>query len=328
MEDMTTRIAERAAGPESRGGHHQAAPATAQQHRRAELAAFLRSRRERLTPEQAGLAPGHRRRTPGLRREEVAQLSGVGVTWYTWLEQGRPINASSQVLGAVARTLMLDKDETEHLFRLADIPDAAATVGMTVACDQVTPQVQQILDSLVPLPASVLNDRFDLLAWNSAYAAVWPRMVTADPPERNTLWQCFTAPDCCHPYVNRHEQVSTLVAQLRGAYGKHVGEPAWTGFVRRLQAVSPDFARLWDEQEVASQATYLKIFRHPAHERLALTTTSLAVLSVPGTRVVVYTPADEITTNAISELLSGEGTDRNFPCWEAHQRRHADLAAN
>src|SRR5881227_3904269 len=88
-------------------------------HRRAELAAFLRSRRERITPEQAGLPPGSRRRTPGLRREEVAQLSGVGVTWYTWLEQGRDIKVSDQVLGAIARTLMLDRDERSHLFTLA-----------------------------------------------------------------------------------------------------------------------------------------------------------------------------------------------------------------
>ena len=92
--------------------------------RRAELAAFLRSRRERITPEDVGLAPGIRRRTAGLRREEVAMLAGVGVTWYTWLEQGRPINASTQVLDAVARTLKLDQPEREHLYRLADVPEA------------------------------------------------------------------------------------------------------------------------------------------------------------------------------------------------------------
>jgi transcriptional regulator with XRE-family HTH domain len=295
-------------------------------HRRAELAAFLRSRRERITPEQAGLPPGSRRRTPGLRREEVAQLSGVGVTWYTWLEQGRPINASPQVLTAVARTLMLDQAEREHLFRLADIPDAAAAAS-SATCDQVPPDVQHILDALVPLPASVLNERFDLLAWNNAYAVLWPGMVSAAPAERNTLWQCFTLPGCCHPYVNRNEQLSTLVAQLRGAYGRHLGEPAWTGFVRRLRAVSPAFSKLWDEQEVASQVTYLKVFRHPSHPRLLLTTTSLAVLSVPGTRVVVYHPVDQVTRDAIGGLLRGDGTGRHFPCWESHQRRRAELAA-
>ncbi len=296
-------------------------------HRRAELAAFLRSRRERISPEQAGLAPGLRRRTPGLRREEVAQLAGVGVTWYTWLEQGRPINASTQVLGAVARTLRLDQAEREHLFRLADVPDAATVAaGGRHACEQVPAEVQGILDALLPLPASVLNERFDLLAWNAAYAALWPTVVAADPAERNVLWLTFLHPACCHPYVNRNEQLSRLVAQLRGAYGRHVGEPAWTSFVRRLQARSPHFAQLWAEHDVASQATYLKIFRHPAHERLAMTTTSLAVLTVPGTRVVVYTPADDVTREAVAGLMRGEGTGAHYPCWESHQRSREELA--
>jgi transcriptional regulator with XRE-family HTH domain len=289
--------------------------------RRAELSAFLRSRRERVTPEQAGLPPGLRRRTPGLRREEVAQLAGVGVTWYTWLEQGRPINASVQVLAAVARTLRLDQAEQEHLYRLADVRDAAAaTGGPGATCEQVTPDVQGILDGLVPLVACVLNERFDLLAWNAAYAALWPGMVAAPPGERNTLWQCFTHPRCCHPFVNRDEHLSMMVAQFRGAYGRHVGEPAWTGFVRRLQAMSPYFTRLWAEHEVANPATYLKVFRHPAYEHLVLNTTSLAVLAAPCTRIVVYTPADETCRVAIDRLLAGDGTDARYPCWPAHQR--------
>jgi transcriptional regulator with XRE-family HTH domain len=301
-----------------------AAAATAA--RRTELAAFLRARRERITPEQAGLPPGSRRRTPGLRREEVAQLAGVGVTWYTWLEQGRQINASPQVLGAVARTLLLDQAEREHLFRLADLPDASAAGAATSGCEQVLPEVQEILQAVAPMPASVINERFDLLAWNAPYAVLWPGVTGAAPGERNILWQCFTYPDCCHPYVNRHEQLAMLVAQLRGAYGRHLGEPAWTGFVRRLAAVSPAFARLWDEHEVASPATYLKVFRHPAYPKLALTTTSLAVQAVPGTRMVVYRPADELTRDAIARLLAGDGTGARYPCWQAHQQHKASLA--
>jgi transcriptional regulator with XRE-family HTH domain len=297
--------------------------------RRAELASFLRTRRERITPEQAGLPPGSRRRTPGLRREEVAQLSGVGVTWYTWLEQGRSINASPQVLGAVARTLLLDQAEREHLFRLADLPDAAtAAAAGTTGCEQVPPEVTEILDAITPMPACVLNERFDLLAWNDAYQVLWPGVTGAPPAERNLLWQCFTYPDCCHPYVNRGEQLAKLVAQLRGAYARHLGEPAWTGFVRRLSAVSPQFARLWEEHDVASQTSYLKVFRHPAHPQLLLTTTSLGVQAVPGTRMVVYKPADEVTKNAIASLLAGVGTSARWPCWQAHQRRAADLAVS
>jgi transcriptional regulator with XRE-family HTH domain len=285
--------------------------------RRAELAAFLRSRRERISPEDAGLLPGLRRRTAGLRREEVAQLSGVGVTWYTWLEQGRPINASAQVLDAVARTLRLDPQEREHLYRLADpasVPPASPTDAL------LAPEIQQILDGLSTLPASVVNERFDLLAWNAAYAALFPGVVGAPAEHRNTLWLCFTCPPCCHPFVNGADQLGRMVAQLRAAYGRHVGEPAWTGFVRRLQAASPDFARLWAEHEVANPATYLKLFRHPVYDRLTMTTNSLAVMAVPGARMVVYTPADEATRRAVACLTAGEGEGARFPCWPMHAR--------
>src|SRR5262252_7928983 len=128
--------------------------------RREELASFLRSRRERVHPQDVGLAPGARRRTPGLRREELAQLAGVGVTWYTWLEQGRPINASVQVLDAIATTLRLDAVERAHLFRLADLP-GAATAADCPDCP-LPPEVQQVLDA-IKFPACVLTERFDVI---------------------------------------------------------------------------------------------------------------------------------------------------------------------
>ena len=296
--------------------------------RRSELAAFLRSRRERVTPEQAGLPPGLRRRTPGLRREEVAQLAGVGETWYTWREQGRPINASVQVLTAIARALMLDAAGREHLYRLAGVPGAADGAGDgTAGCDQVSAELQGILDATVPLPACILNERFDLLAWNGAYAAMWPGVVGARPGERNVLWLNFTYPECCHPYVNRDEQLPMLVAQLRAHYARHIGEPAWTAFVRRLQAASPWFARLWDQHEVASSVTYLKVFRHPAYPQLAMTTTSFGVLAAPGTRMVVYTPADEATRQALHRLVAGDGSDARYPCWQLHRQSLGQPAA-
>src|SRR5262249_17273004 len=218
--------------------------------------------------------------------------------------------ASTQVLSAVARTLLLDPAEQEHLFRLADIPDAASAAGAGGAgCEQVPAEGKQIPDSPGPPPPRALHQRFDLLALDGGDAALWPTVIGAQPCERNVLWLTFLHAECCHPYVNRDEQLSTMVAQLRGAYGRHLGEPVWTGFVRQLQARSPRFARLWAEHHVASQATYLKIFRHPAHERLAMTTTSLAVLAVLGTRVVVYTPADEGTRTAVAGPLRRGGPD-------------------
>jgi hypothetical protein len=278
--------------------------------RRSDLAAFLRSRRARISPEQVQLPAGPRRRTPGLRREEVAQLSGVGVTWYTWLEQGRPINASAAVLDAVARTLRLDQAEREHLYRLADIPAVAAPDGEHC----LAPEIQTILDGLTPLPALVINERFDLLAWNGAYAALFPSCVRAPRDRRNVLWQCFTVPRCCNQFVNRDVNLPRMVAQLRGGYGRHVGEPVWTGFVRRMAEESPEFARMWETHDVAQPETQIKIFRHAAFGEIRVSATSLAVLSTAETRMHVYTPADDVSRDILERIVAGEGTDARFPC--------------
>jgi transcriptional regulator with XRE-family HTH domain len=302
-----------------------AAATAGAQVRRAELAAFLRNRRERISPQDAGLPPGPRRRTAGLRREEVAQLSGVGVTWYTWLEQGRPINASTQVLDAVARTLRLDQAELEHLYRLADVPEP---ITAPEAAPPLGPEIQEILDGLTALPACVLNERFDLLAWNVLFAALFPTVVGAAPGERNTLWLSFTHPACCHPYLSRADDLGMLVAQLRAAYGRHIGEPAWTGFVRRLRAASPEFSRLWAQHEVAGPVSYRKVFRHPAHGRMVMTTNSLAVLAAPGHRMVAYTPADAACRAALDRLTAGDGVGARFPCWPQHITGSADGPAS
>jgi transcriptional regulator with XRE-family HTH domain len=289
--------------------------------KRHELAAFLRSRRERITPEDAGLPSGHRRRTAGLRREEVAQLSGVGVTWYTWLEQGRPIRASVQVLEAVARTLQLDATERQHLFRLAEMPD---TAHPDESGPVLRPQIQVVLDGLSPIPASVLTERFDILAWNSAYEVLFPRTPEVPPEERNTLLYCFARSECCSAIENGADQRAALVAQLRAAYGHHVGDPAWTGFIRRLEAVSPEFAAMWATQDVAHPHYYAKVFRHPLYPRLEMTSSSFAVQTAPGTRLVVYTPDNEATRTAMERLVA-DPVQHHFPCWPAHQARAQDL---
>lgn len=290
--------------------------------RRNELAAFLRSRRERITPEDVGLPGGLRRRTAGLRREEVAQLAGVGVTWYTWLEQGRPIRASASVLDAVARTLRLDTVERQHLFRLAQLPEKAAPEhGVPL----LRPEVQVILDGLNPMPASVVTERFDILAWNAAYAVLFPQMAEIQPAERNSLLYCFIRPACCSAIDNQGDQRAALVAQLRAAYGQHVGDPAWTGFIRRMEAASPEFAAMWATQDVAQPASHAKVFRHPLYPRLEMTSTSFAVQAAPGTRMVVYTPADDGTRAAMAQLVSLDPARHHFPCRPAHQARTRDL---
>jgi transcriptional regulator with XRE-family HTH domain len=259
--------------------------------RRSELAAFLRARRARIGPADVGLPAGLRRRTPGLRREEVAQLAGVGVTWYTWLEQGRPIHASVQVLGAVARTLRLDQAELEHLYRLAEVQTAPAEAAAAAP----SPAVQEILESLDPLPAQLLNSRFDVLGRNRAYTDLIYHRHAVPCQHGNSLWCCFTEPEVRRSFPNFDEEAPRMVATLRASFAQHLNEPEWTSFIRRLSAASPQFAELWARQEVASPASHTKHFLHPTAGLLRLLSTSLAVADLPEARILVYTPADEET---------------------------------
>ncbi|MFF5972023.1 helix-turn-helix transcriptional regulator [Streptomyces sp. NPDC012769] len=296
--------------------------------RRPELAAFLRSRRARVTPEDVGMPPGLRRRTPGLRREEVAQLSGVGVTWYTWLEQGRPINASSQVLDAVARTLRLDRPEREHLYHLAEVPYEPEPVPEDLAA--VSPEIQGILDALAPIPAVVYNARYDVLATNATYDLLFFRTDAsrthalrtdasrADASRtdgearrgplgvRNVLWTLFTEPDPLCPVVDKELELPVMVAQLRGAYGRHVGEPSWESFVRLLSEASPYFAELWRSGDVVPPGPRVKTFRHDLVGEIRMSSVSLSINGMPECRIVTYTPYDEESRRAMDLLLTRE----------------------
>jgi transcriptional regulator with XRE-family HTH domain len=266
--------------------------------RRTELAAFLRSRRGRITPADVGMPAGFRRRTPGLRREEVAQLAGVGITWYTWLEQGRPINVSVQVLEAIARTLRLDQAECEHLFRLAGVP----AVALPPTHDRLEPQVQAVLDSMADLPAAVVNSRYDVLAWNAAYIAMWPR-VGKHEWGTNLLWGSFVIPSCCSTFVNRDQELPQMVATFRASFGRHLGEPAWTDLIQALSAASPEFEEMWAAHDVAVPTTRVKVFRHAAVGDVRLSVVSFSVVATPETRMAVYTAADQESRERLDWLI-------------------------
>ncbi|UWE08477.1 helix-turn-helix transcriptional regulator [Actinacidiphila bryophytorum] len=289
------------AEPDGAGGHGVPAGTGRQQGaaRRTELAAFLRSRRARITPEDVGMPPGLRRRTPGLRREEVAQLAGVGVTWYTWLEQGRPINASVQVLDAVARVLQLDTTEREHLYRLAGIPFVSEPVSDVEA---VGVECQGILDALNPLPAAIYNARYDVRATNATYRALWPMTSIVARWERNVLYKLFTVPECCLTFVNSAEELPWMVAQVRRSYGRHVGEPAWESFVALMVKESPTFAQLWASGNVAAPGKRVKAFRHEGIGVINMTSMSLSVDGMAEHRFVVYTPVTEDDRLRIEQL--------------------------
>jgi transcriptional regulator with XRE-family HTH domain len=259
--------------------------------RRAELGKFLKARRARLSPGDFGMPPDSRRRTPGLRREEVALLAGVGVTWYTWLEQGRQINASMQVLDAVARTLRLDRAEREHLYRLAE-----ATPLRTECTRLVIPDtIREIVYSLEPLPAALVNSRFDILMSNDASQELFWEWHTMPCVHQNTLWCCVTEPSARAKFAEYDNQVRYMVARLRSAYGRHVGDPAWEEDIRRLSSMSREFAELWARHEVAEVEPRTLTYLHPRAGTLSLAVSELNPSDLPEARIVVYTPRDDDT---------------------------------
>lgn len=299
-------------------GHHGGVALTSTEaQRRDELARFLRSRRARITPEDVGLAPGIRRRTPGLRREEVALLAGVGVTWYTWLEQGRPIRPSVQVLDAIARTLRLERAEREHLYRLADAPAPPPAEEH----DPLDPQIQLILDSLDPLAAAVYSSRFDLLAWNRTFTGLFPAFTFAGPESRNAIWEHFTSPPCCNPFVDPLAEVRPMVAMLRAAFGRHLSEPAWTEFVRRLSAESPAFASMWSTHDVASPGPRVRVLRYAEVGEVRLATTALTVAGAPEALMVIYSPTSEESRARLAHLAEHPSSHCFLPA-HVHESHH------
>lgn len=267
--------------------------------RRRELAAFLRSRRERITPEQVNLPIVGRRRTPGLRREEVAQLAGVGVTWYTWLEQGRDINASEQVLQAIATTLRPDPYERAHLFTLAGAPEPVAEKE----CKAVTPEIRAMLDQLQPYPAAVYNARTDILAYNRSFN--WLLGIDDLPfEERNSVLQCFTNPEWRARLKDWDDSVPRAVAQLRAMMAEHVAEPAWKHLVKRLHRESPEFAALWHRHDVQPMRNLTKRIQHPAAGLLSFNYTHLWFGRHSETRMTTHVPADEETERKLHRYWS------------------------
>ncbi len=261
------------------------------ERRRAELGKFLKARRARLSPGEFGMPRGSRRRTPGLRREEVALLAGVGVTWYTWLEQGREINASTQVLDAVARTLRLDRAEREHLYRLAE----ATPLHMESERKTVPDTIREIVHSLDPLPASLINSRFDILLTNAASEELFWEWHSLPCVHKNTLWCCVTEPAARGNLVEYDAHVRYLVARLRSAYSMHIGDPDWEEDIRRLASLSREFAELWARHEVADAEPRTLTYLHAQAGTLSLAVSELDVPAMPDARIVVYTPRDADT---------------------------------
>jgi transcriptional regulator with XRE-family HTH domain len=253
--------------------------------RRAELADFLRTRREALRPADVGLPAGGRRRTPGLRREEVAQLAGVGTTWYTWLEQGRDVRASVSVLDALATALDLTPVEHAHLIELGRGEE------VTPPCrppERLDPSFQRLIENLGLNPASIIGRRWDLLAWNRAYAAVFGDPAAQPDGWRNTLWALFTDPGRRKLMTDWEDGARRAVARFRADHARHVGEPSFEALIAALNQASPEFRELWQRHEVATSGVGRKVLKHPVVGKLVFEHAVFKLEETPERRLVLY----------------------------------------
>lgn len=266
-----------------------------------ELGSFLRTRREALSPADVGLPTGDRRRTPGLRRAEVATLAGISVDYLIRLEQGRDSRPSTQVLGALARVLQLSPDDIDHLQQLAVISNGTELVCHRArsAARTVRPTVQTMLDAFDPAPAVVLNHLADLLAWNPAYERLVQPLGLLDDPSPNLLLYVFGDPRAGETYADWDATAEDLVAALHEA--RH-GPGEASDLADRLVAEHPEFAKRWERKPVGSRRTGTMGLRHPDVGDLWL---AFEALQLPdeGQRLVVHLPADAESASSLDRLV-------------------------
>ncbi|MBB4932870.1 transcriptional regulator with XRE-family HTH domain [Lipingzhangella halophila] len=266
-----------------------------------ELAAFLRSRRERLDPHDFGL-PSRRqaRRTPGLRREEVAELAGVSIDYIVRLEQGRGLRLSANVAEALAQALRLAPNERAHLFNLAQQRPLNADKPATTAA----PPLARLVTDLSPLPAMLMNHRFDILSWNSEIARLLLDFDTLPPAQRNLMWLCLMHPGIREFYVDRERVVREGIAHLRAAWAAYPEDQALTDLIAEFTAGNEEFARLWAERDVKVNGRGRKVMRHPDVGVVAVNFEVLMPLQDPDQQLVTFRAADDESQSALDRLCA------------------------
>ncbi len=268
------------------------------------LASFLRTRRESLDPQRLGLPRSGRRRTPGLRREEVAMLADVGVTWYTWLEQGREMKPSAAVLSSVSEALQCTPAETRHLFILAGlpVPETPAPLG----CQQAGPASQRLLRSLMPNPAAMQKPNFDILGYNHNFCQLMGvSLDDVDPQDRNCLYLFLTDHRWRSRFPDPEQMLSFFVAYFRAGMAEHRGDPRWETLLDRFFSVSAEFHRLWDQNyEIRSIENQIKPFYHPQLGNITLQQMNWFSAPRDGSRLLVYLPIDDTGEAQVNALTS------------------------
>jgi len=267
--------------------------------RRRELADFLRTRRAKLVPAEVGLPAGIRRRTPGLRREEVAQLAAIGTTWYTRLEQEWDIRVSPVALDGIARALRLTPEERRHLFLLADQPLPPHPPPLDEA---VSPAIQRFIDSLGTMPAQVFGRRWDRLATNQAARCVFA-YPEVPPYPRNFVWLLFTNQAQRVMYAHWEAIAQQVLAQFRADSARYPGDRWYTELIEDLRRVSPEFRDWWSRHDVRGILDGPKDIFHPTVGRLVFQHTNLQMPTTPDLKLIVYVPLPEADTAAKLQRL-------------------------
>ncbi|MFD9887377.1 helix-turn-helix transcriptional regulator [Streptomyces alboflavus] len=271
-----------------------------------ELAAFLRTRRERLDPDDFALPARRRaRRTPGLRREEVAELAGVSTDYVVRLEQGRGLRPSAPVVQALSRALRLPPDERAYLFNLAQQHPGAPDKPTTTA----PPPLAHLVTDLSPHPAMLMNHRYDILARNPEMAALLPDFDTLPPRHRNAMWLCLLHPAMRGFYDDREHTLREGIAHLRAAWATHPDDRTLTDLITEFTTRDEDFARLWAEGDVKVNGRGTKVLHHPAVGTITVDFDVLVPLQDPDQRLLIYRAANPESRSALDRLRTQHPRD-------------------
>ncbi len=265
-----------------------------------ELADFLKTRRAKILPSQVGLPSGGRRRTPGLRREEVAQLAGIGLSWYTWLEQGRPIQVSTQILESLARALLLDRQEQKHLFTLAR---QSLPVELMTYEGFVSSSIQNVLDSLVLSPSLIMDQRWNVIAWNKAACLVFGDYSKMNIRNKNIVWNMFTSKDYRQLFVDWEFHAQSMLARFRAICDHYIEDPWLDEFLNELKKQSEEFDFWWSKHKVESISETNKKLMHPVVGEIIFEFNSFGLSDNDGLKLMVNTPLKDTDTTSKMKIL-------------------------
>ncbi|MFI9565584.1 helix-turn-helix domain-containing protein [Streptomyces rishiriensis] len=275
--------------------------------RRAELSEFLRTRRARLKPEDVGLPDfGRHRRVPGLRREELAQLAGVSVAYYTRLEQGNGRNVSAEVLDSIARALRLSDAEHAHLTHLAKPKHKKK---QSAPPQQVRGPLRQLLDTMDSVPAYLIGRRTEILGWNRMAAAVFGDWAELPVAERNWARLVFLRPDYRDLFVDWEQKAIDIVCALRMDAGCYPDDPRLSALVGQLSVKSEDFRRLWATHDVKEKSHGVKLLRHPLVGELSLNFEGFRLAGDGEQTMVTYHAEPGSASAEALRLLASWGAD-------------------